>query len=243
MDHQHRKPLRVGMVGGGPGGFIGQVHRHAMCLDGNYTLVAGMFSRDATTSAALGASLGISSSRLYTSFEQMAESEAALPVEERIQLCVVVTPTPTHAEAALAFISRGFPVVCDKPLCSTIAEADRVINAIEENQTEFMLIHNYSGYPMVKQARSMVLSPCSSLPAALSLQSPCSSPCTSPCTSLPALSLHSHCSSLVVYTSLKLNLHLSLALILAALSALPLLDYLRFLKLFYNCLFEFLDDS
>ena len=108
------------MVGGGPGGFIGQVHRHAMCLDGNYKLVAGVFSRDPTTSAALGASLGICSSRLYTSFEQMAESEAALPVEERIELCVVVTPTPTHAEAALAFISRGFPVVCDKPLCSTI---------------------------------------------------------------------------------------------------------------------------
>merc|ERR1712166_125210 len=156
MDHQQQRALRVGMVGGGPGGFIGQVHRHAMCLDGNYKLVAGVFSRDPTTSAALGATLGICSSRLYTSFEQMAESEAALPAEERIELCVVVTPTPTHAEAALAFISRGFPVVCDKPLCSTIVEADRGISAIGEHQTAFMLIHNYSGYPMVKQAREMV---------------------------------------------------------------------------------------
>ena len=192
-----------------------------MCVDWNYTLVAGVFSRDATTSAALGASLGISSSRLYTSFEQMAESEAALPVEERIQLYDVVTPTPTHAEAALAFISRGFPVVCDKPLCSTIAEADRVINAIEENQSEFMLIHNYSGYPMVKQARSMVLSPCSSLPA-VSLQLSLHSPCTSlpalslqhsPCSTLPALSLQlSRCSSLPAL-SLQLSrcLHFSQA--------------------------------
>merc|ERR1712166_730893 len=169
MDHQQQRALRVGMVGGGPGGFIGQVHRHAMCLDGNYKLVAGVFSRDPTTSAALGARLGICSSRLYTSFEQMAESEAALPAEERIELCVVVTPTPTHAEAALAFISRGFPVVCDKPLCSTTVEADRVISAIGEHQTAFMLIHNYSGYPMVKQAREMVHSRCTSLAAPVSL--------------------------------------------------------------------------
>ena len=127
-----------------------------MRLDGNYTLVAGVFSRDTATSSTFGASLGIPSSRLYSSFEQMAEQEAALPVGERIELCVIVTPTPSHAEAALAFISRGFPVVCDKPLCSTIAEADLVIGAVEQHQTPFMLIHNYSGYPMVKQARSMV---------------------------------------------------------------------------------------
>lgn len=148
--------LKVGMVGGGPGGFIGDVHRRAMWLDGLYTLVAGVFSRDSAKSAEFGARFGIQGSRLYGSAEEMAEKEASLPAEERIDVAVIVTPTPMHSAGVLAFTSRGFAVVCDKPLCSDVKEADTIIAALTKHSTRFMLIHNYSGYPMVKQARSMV---------------------------------------------------------------------------------------
>lgn len=147
------------MVGGGPDGFIGNVHRHAMALDGLYTVAAGVFSRDPAKSIAFGAQIGIGPTRLYDSYEKMAEAEAALPDTERVEVVVIVTPTPSHAEVALTFISRGFAVVCDKPLCSTIPEADRIMTALASQASpKFMLIHNYSGYPMVKQARHIVSS-------------------------------------------------------------------------------------
>eukprot|EP01065_Artemidia_motanka_P047242 TRINITY_DN7349_c0_g1_i1.p1 TRINITY_DN7349_c0_g1~~TRINITY_DN7349_c0_g1_i1.p1 ORF type:complete len:365 (+),score=89.05 TRINITY_DN7349_c0_g1_i1:65-1159(+) len=153
-----RRTLRAGMVGGGPGGFIGDVHRHAMALDRMYDIVAGVFSRDADKSKAFGSSLGIDSARLYTSAEQMAEEESKLPADTRVEVVVVVTPTPSHAATAEAFVKRSFAVVCDKPLCSTVAEAASLIACIKESKSPFMLIHNYSGYPMVKQARWMVAS-------------------------------------------------------------------------------------
>lgn len=154
-----RQPVRVGMVGGGSAGFIGDVHRHAMALDGLYTIVAGVFSRDATKSIAFGSKLGIVASRLYETFEAMAEAEANLPEAERMEVAVVVTPTTTHAAACLAFIAHGFSVVCDKPLCSDVSEADTILAALENQpKVKCMLIHNYSGYPMVKQAKHMVAS-------------------------------------------------------------------------------------
>eukprot|EP01062_Namystynia_karyoxenos_P063403 TRINITY_DN56204_c0_g1_i1.p1 TRINITY_DN56204_c0_g1~~TRINITY_DN56204_c0_g1_i1.p1 ORF type:complete len:399 (+),score=143.22 TRINITY_DN56204_c0_g1_i1:84-1199(+) len=146
--------LRAGMVGGGPGGFIGDVHRHALRLDGKYALVAGVFSRDAAKSREFGTGLGIAADRLYESQEAMAEAEAKLPAEERVEVVVVVTPTPQHAAAVCCFAARGFAVVCDKPLCSTVEEAAAVTAAVA--RVPFMLIHNYSGYPMIKQARHMV---------------------------------------------------------------------------------------
>lgn len=148
--------LRAGMVGGGPGGFIGDVHRHALRLDGMYALVAGVFSRDAGRSAEFGAELGIAAERLYPSFAAMVEGERALPADRRVEVVVIVTPTPTHAEAASAFAAGGFAVVCDKPLCSTLEEARAVRAAVAAGGAPFMLIHNYSGYPMIKQARQMV---------------------------------------------------------------------------------------
>lgn len=144
------------MVGGGQVGFIGDVHRRAMWLDGHYRIVAGAFSRDKAKSDAFGASLGIAAERLYANGEEMAAAEAARAEGERIEVVVVVTPTPQHCPTVLAFASRGFAVVCDKPLCSDVAEADSVLAALKQSQTPFMLIHNYSGYPMVKQARAMV---------------------------------------------------------------------------------------
>lgn len=148
--------LRVGMVGGGPVGFIGDVHRRAMWLDGHYQVIAGAFSRDKAKCDAFGASLGIAASRLYCNAEDMAAAEALLPAEERIEVAVIVTPTPQHCTGVLAFVSRGFAVVCDKPLCSDSAEADTVLAALAKSKTPFMLVHNYSGFPMVKQARGMV---------------------------------------------------------------------------------------
>jgi predicted dehydrogenase len=147
------------MVGGGADGFIGDVHRHAMALDGLYSIVAGVFSRDAAKSQAFGTKLGIAAERLYQSFEAMADAESKLPEAERMEVVVIVTPTPAHASACHAFISRGFSVVCDKPLATDVAEADNILRALSaKTSVNFMLIHNYSGYPMVKQARSMVAS-------------------------------------------------------------------------------------
>lgn len=148
--------LRVGMVGGGPVGFIGDVHRRAMWLDGHYRIVAGAFSRDKAKCEAFGATLGIAANRLYANAEEMAVAEAALPPEERIDVAVIVTPTPQHGSSVLAFVSKGFAVVCDKPLCSDVPEADGILAALAQSKTPFMLIHNYSGFPMVKQARNMV---------------------------------------------------------------------------------------
>jgi len=144
------------MVGGGPGGFIGDVHRRAMWLDGLYKVTAGVFSRDAAKSEAFGATLGIPAARLYGTYEEMAEKEAALPADERVEVVVVVTPTPAHAGAVAAFASRGFAVICDKPLCSDLGEADSVLALLREKRTPFMLTHNYSGYPMARQAKAMV---------------------------------------------------------------------------------------
>jgi len=145
------------MVGGGSGSFIGKVHRHAMALDGLYKLVAGVFSRDSAKSAAFGATLGIGESRLYTSYAEMCEAELKLPEDERMQVVVIVTPTPDHAFAVKTFAAAGFNVVCDKPLCSNMQEADEVLACLEKHQSsKFMLIHNYSGYPMIKQAKCLV---------------------------------------------------------------------------------------
>jgi len=103
-----------------------------------------------------GARLGIAEGRLYATVEEMAQAECALPEEDRVQVVVIVTPTPNHTDAIRAFVSRGFAVVCDKPLCSDMMEADTIVRAVKEARTPFMMISNYSGYPMVKQAKHVV---------------------------------------------------------------------------------------
>ena len=140
------------MVGGGPGAFIGEVHRRAARLDGLATLVAGAFSSDPDKSRRHAEALGVE--RAYGSFQEMAEAEANR--EDGIDVVGIATPNWTHAPAALAFIERGISVICDKPMTTTLEDAEALVRAVREHDVVFALTHNYTGYPMVKQARALV---------------------------------------------------------------------------------------
>lgn len=150
------RKLRYGMVGGGPGAFIGAVHRRAAELDGLAELVAGAFSSDPGRCLAQGAALHLDPARCYPSFEAMAEGEAARAPGDRIDVVVIVTPNHVHYPAARAFIERGFHVICDKPMTTTLADAEALCRLVAQHGVTFALTHNYSGYPLVKQARAMV---------------------------------------------------------------------------------------
>ncbi|MFN4158740.1 MAG: Gfo/Idh/MocA family protein [Gemmobacter sp.] len=146
--------IRLGMVGGGRGAFIGAVHRIAARLDDHYELVAGCFSSDAEKSAASGADLGLDPGRTYGSFAEMAAREARR--KGGIEAVAIVTPNHMHAPVAAAFLKRGIHVICDKPLTATLPEARGLAKAAEASGAIFALTHNYTGYPMVRQARAMV---------------------------------------------------------------------------------------
>ena len=153
--HVARAPrIRLGMVGGGRGAFIGAVHRIAARLDDQYELVAGCFSSDPEKSAASGADLGVDPRRTYGSFEEMAAREARR--KDGIEAVAIVTPNHMHAPAALPFLKRGIHVICDKPLTATLPEAKKLAKAAEASGVVFALTHNYTGYPMVRQAAAMV---------------------------------------------------------------------------------------
>lgn len=153
--HLPRK-LRYGMVGGGPGAFIGAVHRRAASMDGLAELVAGAFSSDAEKSRQQGRALSLDDGRVYGSFEEMAEREAALPDDRRIDFVSIVTPNHMHYPVARAFIERGFHVVCDKPMTTTLEDAEELCRLVDRQGIVFALTHNYTGYPLVKQARALV---------------------------------------------------------------------------------------
>lgn len=144
------------MVGGGPGSFIGKVHRMAANLDGLMDLTAGAFSSDPRKSKKMGRELGIDNKRVYGSFQQMARKEAALPDEERIDVVSVTVPNNLHYEVCKTFIEAGIHVICDKPMTNTTEEAEELCRLVDEYDTVFALTHNYSGYPMVKEARTLV---------------------------------------------------------------------------------------
>ena len=146
------RPLRAGMVGGGPGAFIGDVHRRAMRMDGLATLVAGVFSSDPDKSRRHAAALGVE--RAYGHYEEMAEAEAAR--DDGVEVVAVVTPNWLHVPAALAFVRHGIAVVCDKPLATTLEDAEALVRAVRQHGVTFALTHNYTGYPLVKQARALV---------------------------------------------------------------------------------------
>ncbi|MFW2541478.1 Gfo/Idh/MocA family protein [Primorskyibacter sp. 2E107] len=148
------KPLKLGMVGGGQGAFIGGVHRIAARIDGQWELVAGALSSDAERARASAAELNIAPDRAYTSFEAMAEAEAAR--EDGIDAVAIVTPNHMHAAPALAFLKAGIHVICDKPLAATREQADAIAAAQRESGKLFILTHNYTGYPLIRQAREMV---------------------------------------------------------------------------------------
>lgn len=150
------RTLKYGMVGGGPGAFIGEVHRHAAALDGMATLVAGAFSSTPEKSREQGEKLFLDPDRVYGSYEEMAEKEAALPEGERIDFVVIVTPNHLHYQVARTFLEQDFHVICDKPMTTTLEDAEALCRLVAEHDRVFALTHNYSGYPMVKQARSLV---------------------------------------------------------------------------------------
>ncbi len=151
----HRK-LRYGMVGGGPGAFIGAVHRRAAELDGLAELVAGAFSSDPAKSRAQGFALHLDPARSYASYEEMAAREAERPDGDRIDVVVIVTPNHVHYAVAVAFLERGFHVICDKPMTTTLTDAEALCRLVEKLGLVFALTHNYSGYPLVKEARALV---------------------------------------------------------------------------------------
>lgn len=150
------RKLKYGMVGGGPGAFIGGVHRIAAAIDGQIELVAGAFSSDPAKSKQQGEELYLDPGRVYGSFEEMAEKESALPEGERIDFVSIVTPNHMHFPVAKTFIEKGFNVICDKPMTTTLEDAEELVRLVRKHDVIFALTHNYTGYPMVKQARAMV---------------------------------------------------------------------------------------
>ncbi|MDA0668295.1 MAG: Gfo/Idh/MocA family oxidoreductase [Planctomycetota bacterium] len=151
-------PVRIGMIGGGPGAFIGGVHRMAMALDGRYQLIAGAFSSSPEKSQETGRELGLNPWRVYGSWQQMLASEAGLPKEQRIEAVSIVTPNHVHHGPSVAALHAGFHVICDKPLTISSALADEIVAAAKSSDCLFALTHNYTGYPMIREARELVQS-------------------------------------------------------------------------------------
>lgn len=146
----------MGMVGGGRGAFIGAVHRMAANLDGKIELVAGCFSSNAEKSKLSGEDFFLDPSRVYTSYAEMAKAEGALPLGERIDFVSIVTRNDLHFPVAKAFLEAGIHIVCEKPMAFSLAEAKELKKIVIESGLVFALTHNYTGYPMVKEARAMV---------------------------------------------------------------------------------------
>ncbi|MEP4421678.1 MAG: Gfo/Idh/MocA family oxidoreductase [Nitratireductor sp.] len=147
-------PIRYGMVGGGQGAFIGAVHRIAGRLDGEFALVAGALSSDPGRARASAAELGIDPERGYGSFEEMATAEAARA--DGIEAVAIVTPNHMHYPAAKVFLEAGIHVICDKPMTANLEDAKKLAALVKKSGKLFVLTHNYTGYPMVRQARAMV---------------------------------------------------------------------------------------
>ncbi len=146
----------MGMVGGGRGAFIGAVHRMAAALDGEIALVCGAFSSDPEKSRLSGEDLFLPADRVYGSYQEMIEKEKALPEGERMDFVAIVTPNHVHYGPARMALENGFHVVCDKPLCFDMAEAEHLADLVEQTGLFFALTHNYTGYPLVKHARAMI---------------------------------------------------------------------------------------
>lgn len=151
-----KRKLRYGMVGGGPGAFIGEVHRKAAALDGIAELTAGAFSSSSEKSQEMGEELSLDSKRVYDSYSEMAEKEATLPKDQRIDFVSVVTPNHLHFPVCREFIEAGFHVICDKPMTTTVEEAEELCRLVEKHDVIFGLTHNYTGYPMVKEACDLI---------------------------------------------------------------------------------------
>ena len=151
-NEKHSRRIRLGMVGGGNDAFIGGVHRIAARIDDKYELVAGALSSTPEKARASGEALGLP--RIYEDFKEMAIREARR--KDGIEAVSIVTPNHVHYAAAREFLKRGIHVICDKPLTSTLADAKKLVKAAEDSEALFILTHNYTGYPMIRQAREMI---------------------------------------------------------------------------------------
>lgn len=153
METGQRK-IRLGMVGGGVDAFIGAVHRIAARIDGDYELVAGALSSTAEKSSESGRLVGLTEDRIYADYVEMAREEAAR--EDGIEAVTIVTPNHLHFPVAKAFLEQGIHVICDKPLTATMADARALHDLVESGDAKFLLTHNYTGYPMAREARRLV---------------------------------------------------------------------------------------
>jgi predicted dehydrogenase len=151
-----KQKIRIGMVGGGIGAFIGNVHRMAAALDGELELVCGAFSSNAEKSKASGEALGLPTNRVYPDYETMILTEQQLPADQRMHVVSIVTPNHVHFGPAKMALEQGFHVICDKPVAFNLEEALELQKIVEKTGLIFALTHNYTGYPMVKQARQMI---------------------------------------------------------------------------------------
>lgn len=158
MNDETPRKLRYAMIGGGRDAFIGAVHRHAIALDGQAELVAGALSSTPERARESGRALGLTDAHNHASWQALLEAELARPMAERVDIVVIVTPTDTHFPIAQAFAEAGFHVVCDKPLTHTGQQATTLVETVARQGTVFGVTYNYTGYPMVRQAREMVRS-------------------------------------------------------------------------------------
>lgn len=150
----HGRPLRLAVIGGGPGSFIGAMHRTAARLDGRYELVAGVVSTDPERSRIAAAGMGIEPARAYVDAIPMLDAESER--EDGAEVVAIMTPNDSHHRYALAALDRGFDVICDKPMTNTLSEALDIVAKVEASGQIFCLTHNYTGYSMVRQARALV---------------------------------------------------------------------------------------
>jgi len=150
------RKIRMGMVGGGPGSFIGIVHFNAAILDGQIELVCGAFSSSPEKSEITGKQYYLDPERVYDSYQEMFEREKELPQDKRMDMVCIVTPNHLHYEPAIMALENGFHVVCDKPLTLNTQEARELVKMVEESGLFFAVTHAYTGYPMVKEARNLI---------------------------------------------------------------------------------------
>jgi len=146
----NNRKIRMGMVGGGRGAFIGAVHRMAAAIDGEIELVCGAFSSNPKKSKLSGQDLYLPADRVYGSYEEMIKKEKELPLGERMDFVSIVTPNHLHFGPAKMALENGFHVVCDKPVCFNLKEAKTLQKIVKKTGLIFALTHNYTGYPMVK---------------------------------------------------------------------------------------------
>jgi predicted dehydrogenase len=153
-----KRKLRMGMIGGGQGAFIGAIHRSAALMDGQIELIAGALSHDPQIAVESGHDLYLEEERIYRDYETMLNREAALPVDRRIDFVSIVTPNYVHFDPAMMALDKGFHVVIEKPMTFSLDEACQLKQKLDATGLSLMLTHTYSGYPMVKQAKQMVKS-------------------------------------------------------------------------------------